>query len=66
MKSRTIGQAGLQGWRTKVADAIAKPVARRTSTVSEADVRTAIGALFLLLTLTYLIQAFKEVVANRD
>ncbi len=66
MDRRSIGQAGLQGWRSKVADSVAGPVARRSSKVSENDVRGAIGALFLALTLAYLYQAARELLADRN
>ncbi len=61
MKARTLGTAGLQGWRTKVADTVATPVAKKTSKVSEDDVRALVGALFLVLTVSYLVQAVKEI-----
>ncbi|MGZ8634623.1 MAG: hypothetical protein ACXWZZ_12340 [Solirubrobacteraceae bacterium] len=46
------GQAGLQGWRAKLADGIAEPVADRTG-LSEAQVRAVIGAAFFALALLY-------------
>ncbi len=50
-----IGSAGLQGWRRKAADAVAEPVARRTPLSGE-QVRAAVGALFFVLALTYVIK----------
>ena len=42
------------GWRSTIADKVATPVARR-SHLSEDDVRAAVGALFLVLTLSYVV-----------
>jgi hypothetical protein len=50
-----LGTAGLQGWRAKVGDAVAKPVARRTP-LDDHQVRAAVGALFFVLALTYVIR----------
>ena len=63
MKASSLGHAGLQGWRNKVADAVATPVAKRSS-VSEDQVRSLVGAVFLALTLVYLIQALKQLAAD--
>ncbi|HEV2061560.1 MAG TPA: hypothetical protein VGR12_01800 [Solirubrobacteraceae bacterium] len=52
------GQAGLQGWREKVADGVAEPVAKRTP-LDEDQVRAIVGATFLVLTVMYLVQAIK-------
>ena len=46
------GQAGLQGWRAKVADGIAEPVAHRTG-LTEDQVRALIGAAFFVLAVVY-------------
>ncbi len=40
-----IGTAGLQGWRRKVGDAVAEPLAQRTPLASD-QIRAAVGALF--------------------
>jgi hypothetical protein len=53
-----IGQAGLQGWREKVADGVAEPVSKRTP-LDEDQVRAAIGALFFVLSVVYIGQALK-------
>jgi hypothetical protein len=50
------GQAGLQGWRRKVADGVAEPVAER-SRLNEDQIRALIGATFLLLSLTYVVKS---------
>ncbi len=43
-----LGQAGLEGWREKVGDRAAPPIAQRTA-LSEEQVRALIGALFFAL-----------------
>jgi multidrug transporter EmrE-like cation transporter len=63
MKAKSLGHAGLQGWRNRVADAVATPVAKRSS-ASEDQVRAAVGAVFLILTLVYLIQALKQLAVD--
>jgi hypothetical protein len=55
------GQAGLQGWREKVADGVAPPVAKRTK-LSEDQVRALIGATFLVLAVIYVANAIKDLV----
>ena len=55
------GQAGLQGWREKVADGVAPPVAQRTK-LSEEQVRAIIGATFLVLAVIYVANAIKDLV----
>ena len=55
------GQAGLQGWREKVADTIAEPLANRTK-LDEDQVRALIGATFFVLAVIYLANALKELV----
>jgi hypothetical protein len=55
------GQAGLQGWREKVADGVAEPVSNRTP-LSEEQVRAAIGAAFLVLAVLYVARAIADLV----
>ena len=50
-----IGTAGLQGWRRKVGDVVADPVAQRTPLSGE-QVRAAVGALFFVLALMYVVR----------
>ena len=50
-----LGQAGLQGWREKVADGIAEPVARRAALGSE-QVRALLGAVFFVLSVLYVVK----------
>ncbi len=59
-----VGQAGLQGWREKVADGVAEPLAKRTP-LSEDQVRAAIGGAFFVLSVIYLIQAIKAAAQER-
>jgi hypothetical protein len=50
-----LGQAGLQGWREKVADGIAEPLARRAPLDSE-QVRALLGAIFFALSVLYVVK----------
>ena len=64
MDAIAVGKAGLQGWRGKVADAVAAPVARRTG-VADDQVRAAVGALFLVLSVLYVVGAVKRLASAR-
>ena len=64
MDAITVGKAGLQGWRGKVADAVAAPVAR-CSGLSDDQVRAAVGALFLVLSVLYVVNALKQLAGAR-
>ncbi|MCW2578599.1 MAG: hypothetical protein JWR82_200 [Blastococcus sp.] len=64
MDAIAVGQAGLQGWRTKVADAVAVPVARRSG-LSDDQVRAAVGALFLALSVLYVAGSVKRLARGR-
>jgi hypothetical protein len=59
----TLGKAGLQGWRAKVADTVATPVARRSG-LSEDQVRAAVGAAFLLLSVGYVAGSVKRLASR--
>jgi hypothetical protein len=50
-----LGQTGLQGWREKVADGIAEPVARRAPLDSD-QVRALLGAVFFVLSVVYVVK----------
>ena len=63
-QATNIGQAGLQGWREKVADRVAEPVAGRTG-ASEDQVRAAIGALFFVLSVMYVVQTVRAAMQER-
>jgi hypothetical protein len=50
-----LGHTGLQGWREKVADGIAQPVAKRAP-LDEEQVRAVIGAAFFVLAVIYIVK----------
>jgi hypothetical protein len=50
-----IGTAGLQGWRRRVGDAVAEPLAQRTPLASD-QIRAAVGALFFALSVMYVVK----------
>lgn len=58
-----VGQAGLQGWREKVADRVAPAASNRTP-LSEDQVRAVIGAVFFGLSVMYIVQAARAAAAN--
>ena len=58
-----VGHAGLQGWREKVADGVAGPVAKRTP-LQEDNVRAIIGATFLVLSVIYIVNAIRALVQS--
>ena len=64
MDAKKVGQAGLQGWRAKVADAVAPPVARRSG-LSDDQVRAAICGLFLVLSVLYVVNAVRQLACAR-
>jgi hypothetical protein len=55
-KPTQIGTAGLQGWRAKVGEVVAPPVAKRTP-LDEEQVRAIVGATFLVLALLYVVKS---------
>ena len=59
MDTSRLGEAGLQGWRGRVADRVAPAVARRTPFELD-QVRRAVGGLFLALTVLYLVKAARQ------
>ena len=54
-----LGKAGLQGWRTKVAEGLAEPVAKKTPLDAD-QVRAGVGALFFGLAVLYVVKALVE------
>ena len=58
-----VGQAGLQGWREKVADGIAEPVSDRTP-LDEEQVRALIGAVFFVLSVLYVVKTLRSAAAR--
>ena len=63
MDRNAVGKAGLSGWRTTLADSVATPVARRTP-LSRDDVRAGVGAVFLVLSLVYMVGAIRRIVRD--
>ena len=59
VNANDLGRAGLAGWRETVADKTAPPVAARTP-VDEDAIRAAIGALFFVLSLIYVVGTIKR------
>ena len=64
MDTKQVGLAGLRGWRGSVADAVARPVARRSS-FGEDQIRAVVGAAFLVLSFLYVVGAVRELMSNR-
>jgi hypothetical protein len=54
-----LGKSAATGWRSKVADTVANPVAR-VAPVEPDQVRAAVGATFFLLSLYYVIQTSRR------
>jgi hypothetical protein len=50
-----LGTAGLQGWRRKVGDAVAGPLAQRTPLATE-QIKALVGALFFALSVMYVVK----------
>ena len=54
-----LGKSGLQGWREKVGDGLAGPVAARTPLEPD-HVRAAVGALIYVLSVIYVVKTLAE------
>lgn len=54
-----VGQAGLQGWREKVADGVAEPLSKRTP-LDEDQVRALIGGAFFVLSVVYVVNTVRS------
>jgi hypothetical protein len=63
MDAISFGKAGLQGWRAKLADAVAEPVAKR-SALGDDQVRAAIGAVFFVLSAVYVAGTVKRLISR--
>lgn len=63
MEAKSVGQAGLRGWRASVANALAPQVSKRTG-ISEGRARAAIGFAFLALSLLYIVKSGRELLAQ--
>ncbi|MBN1092906.1 hypothetical protein JKP75_10235 [Blastococcus sp. TML/M2B] len=64
MDAVSMGKAGLQGWRARVADTVATPVARR-SPLTDDQVRAAVGAAFFVLSVVYVVQTLRQLGRGR-
>ncbi len=64
MDAISLGTAGLQGWRVKVADALARPVAQH-SRLSQDQVRAVLGSAFFGLSLVYVVGTMRRLAARR-
>ncbi|SNS02652.1 hypothetical protein SAMN06893096_101426 [Geodermatophilus pulveris] len=63
MDAISFGKAGLQGWRAKLADTVAQPVARNSG-LSDDQVRAVVGGVFFLLSVLYVGQTVKRLAAG--
>ena len=63
MDAISFGKAGLQGWRAKLADAVADPVARNSG-LTDDQVRAVIGGVFFVLSVVYVGQTVKRLTAR--
>ena len=59
MDAVALGESAATGWRSKVADAVAKPVSR-VAPVEPKQVRAVVGATFFVLSLYYVIQTSRR------
>lgn len=60
---KQVASSGLLGWRQKVGDAVAAPVARRTR-FNEDQVRAVVGGLFFVLAARYVVRAATTAIAR--
>jgi hypothetical protein len=58
-----LGRAGLQGWRSKLADVVAPRVASRTP-AREEQVRALVGAVFFALAVVYIVKTVRAAVTQ--
>ncbi len=63
MDAVSAGKAGLQGWRAKVGDAVAGPVAQRSG-LTDDQVRAAVGGLFFVLSVMYVVGTIKRILRD--
>ncbi|MDP8910277.1 MAG: hypothetical protein M3N47_14455 [Chloroflexota bacterium] len=59
-----VGQAGLQGWREKVADGVAGPLSDRTP-LGEDQARALIGTIFFVLSVMYVAKTLRSAARRR-
>ena len=63
MDAVAAGKAGLQGWRAKVGDAVAGPVAQR-SPFTDDQVRAVVGGLFFALSVVYVAGTIRRILQD--
>ena len=63
MDAVAAGKAGLQGWRAKVGDAVAGPVAQR-SPLTDDQVRAVIGGVFFALSAVYVVGTIRRILQD--
>ena len=63
MQTKDVGLAGLRGWRSSLADTVAPKVAKR-SPFGEDQIKATVGAIFLVLSVMYVVGAAKDLVSN--
>lgn len=63
MDAVSLGKAGLKGWRAKVADTVAQPVARH-SPLTQDQVGAVVGAAFFVLSVVYVTGTVKRLTAR--
>ena len=63
MDAVSFGKAGLQGWRVRVADAVADPIARHSRLRAD-EVRAAVGAAFFLLSVAYVVGTVRRITSR--
>ena len=61
MDTVSLGNAGLQGWRVKVGDAVAGPIAKH-SRFTDDQVRAVVGGLFFVLSVTYVLGTVRRLI----
>ncbi|MFN2589277.1 MAG: hypothetical protein ABR518_00700 [Actinomycetota bacterium] len=62
MNLTEMGKVGLDGWRGKLGEKVAEPLAERTNLSSD-QVKAIIGGIFLLLTTWQFIKLVRRVIA---
>jgi hypothetical protein len=61
MDAVKVGQAGLSGWREKVADGVAAPFEDHTPAEPD-QVRAVVGALFFVLSVVYVVSTLRDII----
>ena len=61
MDAKTLGSAGLTGWRGKVGNAVAEPVSRHSRFDAD-QVRVAVGLVFFALSAMYVGKTLRQAI----